>query len=419
MRLVISFAALFLSALLIQLGSGALGPLDALSGASLGWTAPQIGLLGSAHFAGFFIGCWAMPRLIGWSGHARAFAAAASVGILGVILHPILQGPVEWAALRVLSGMSIAGCYTVIEAWMQAKLEKKNRGRIYGIYRMVDLTGGICAQALIAVLTPAAYVSYNIVAIFCVLCLLPLALTRQVPPSLDHPPVLAPIRAWKVSPLACFAIVMAGATGASFRMVGPVVGIEYDLSPDEIAAFLIAAVLGAAVAQVPIGWMADKSDRRWVLNSLSGFAIVVCLIGALFVEPGNAIGLVAVSAGFGMTSLTVYSVAAAHANDFCDEDFVVELNASLIFFFSAGAIAAPLAASEIIAAAGASGLFWFIAGAHAVLIAFTVYRMTRRTATPNTAYRYRPRTSMLGWPGRPDQNGKTPEDKSRDLEDTP
>ena len=404
MHVLVSFAALFLSAFLIQIGSGTLGPLDALSGAALGWTTPEIGLLGSAHFAGFFIGCWAMPRLIGYSGHSRAFATAAAIGATGVVLHPVLQGPEWWAALRVLSGISIAGCYTVIEAWMQAKIEKGTRGRVFGIYRSVDLLGGMAAQALIAFLEPAAYISYNIVAVACCLCLVPLAVTRQVPPVLDHPPVLAPRRAWRVSPLACFAIIIAGATGASFRMVGPVVGIEYQLEPDEIAAFLVAVVIGAAVAQFPVGWLADKLDRRWVLNGLSLAAIAVTLSAALFIAPGQATALIAVAAAFGATSITIYSVAAAHANDFCPEDFVVELNASLIFFFSLGAIAAPLGVAEIIAAYGAAAMFAFISAAHAVLILFTLYRMTRRVAARAVRYTYRPRTSMLSWRWR-HQNG--------------
>ena len=58
MRLIVSFAALFLSVLLLQLSSGGVGPLDVLSGTVLGFSAGQIGLLGSAHFLGFFIGCW-------------------------------------------------------------------------------------------------------------------------------------------------------------------------------------------------------------------------------------------------------------------------------------------------------------------------------------------------------------------------
>ncbi len=395
MRLLISFASLFLSALLIQLGSGSLGPLDALSGAAFGWSPGEIGLLGSAHFAGFFIGCWLMPRMIGSVGHSRAFAAAAAVGATGVILHPVLEDPYYWAGLRVLSGMSIAGCYTVVEAWLQAKIDKSNRGRIFGIYRLVDLTGSILAQSLIAFLPPAAYASYNFIAIFCVLCLMPLALTRQVPPVIDHPPVLAPVKSWLISPLACFAIIITGVTGASFRMVGPIFTIESGFNQQQTAGFLIAAVIGAAVAQFPVGWIADKLDRRWVLNGLSAAAILVCLVVTLLLGPEDVTALTLAAAGFGATSITLYSVAAAHANDFCPEDFRVELNASLIFFYSLGAIAAPLGAAEIIGLFGASALFWFIAAAHLVLIGFTLYRMTRRAAATATPYRYLPRTSMV------------------------
>ena len=57
MRMLISFAALFLSVLLLQLSSGGVGPLDVLSGTELGFTRQELGLLGSAHFVGFFIGC--------------------------------------------------------------------------------------------------------------------------------------------------------------------------------------------------------------------------------------------------------------------------------------------------------------------------------------------------------------------------
>ncbi len=50
MRMIISFAALFMSVILLQLSSGGVGPLDALSGLKLGFTTAQVGFLGSAHF---------------------------------------------------------------------------------------------------------------------------------------------------------------------------------------------------------------------------------------------------------------------------------------------------------------------------------------------------------------------------------
>ena len=55
MRTLISFASLFLSVALLQLSSGGVGPLDALSGIALDFSTEQIGILGSAHFFGFFI----------------------------------------------------------------------------------------------------------------------------------------------------------------------------------------------------------------------------------------------------------------------------------------------------------------------------------------------------------------------------
>ena len=53
MRLILSFAALYLSVVLLQLSNGGLGPVDALSGFELAFTTEQIDLLGSAHFIGF------------------------------------------------------------------------------------------------------------------------------------------------------------------------------------------------------------------------------------------------------------------------------------------------------------------------------------------------------------------------------
>ncbi|HSF94173.1 MAG TPA: MFS transporter [Thermohalobaculum sp.] len=396
MRTLISFAALFLSVLLVQLGSGTLGPLDALAGSVRGFTTEQIGLLGSAHFLGFFAGCYLAPRYIGSVGHSRAFAAAAAVGAIGALLHPVFEGPYEWAMLRLLTGLAVASAYTVIESWLQAKIESSNRGRVFGVFRVVDMSGSILAQGLIAVLDPASYASYNIVAVFCCLCLLPLSLTRRDPPPTPQAPRLRPIKAALLSPSACFGIIVAGVTGASFRMVGPVFGIANDLSQSQVALFLTAGVVGGAAAQFPVGWIADQTDRRNVLVGLSAAAIVSCLTVAYLTGPGNTAVIFIGAFLFGMTSYPIYSVSAAYANDFAPKDFVVELNAALIFFYSIGAIVSPFVSARLISAYGPAALFLFIATAHGALILFTLYRMTRRKAPARTTpYTMVPRTSMI------------------------
>ena len=390
----ISFAALFLSVVLLQLGSGGLAPLDALSGVELGFTRAQIGLLGSAHFIGFFVGCWWAPRLMGNVGHSRAFAAFTATGTIGILAHMLFIDAYAWMAMRVLSGMCIAGSYTVVESWLQAKVTNETRGRAMGTYRVVDIIGSLAAQLMISVLSPAAYVSYNILALVCCAALIPIVLTRVKQPDIPNAPRLRPGMAWRKSPLAAAGVISAGLTTAAFRMVGPVYGVEVGLSVDNIALFLAAFVLGGALSQYPAGWAADRFDRRWVLIALSAMAILSCWVMVAFSAGGTAAAFL--TAGFfGFTTFPIYSVAAAHAHDFAAQDERVDLSAALMFYYAVGAIASPLIVSVLIDNFGPAAMFAFVSLAHVVLIVFGLMRMRSRQAATRTRYVYAPRTSFV------------------------
>lgn len=396
MRLLISFAALFLSIIFVQLGSGTLGPLDALAGAAHGFTTQQIGMLGSAHYAGFFIGCWASPRLINSIGHSRCFAAFASIGAIAALLHPMIIDPYAWVIMRIGSGAAVAGAYTVVESWLQAKVANENRGRIYGAYRTIDLTGSLAAQLLIAVLDPLSYISYSLIAIFCCLCLLPLTLTTSKAPLITGTPRLQPLKVIAMSPLAAAGVVVVGLTNSSFRMVGPIFGAEIGLSAFEIGIFLAAGVLGGALAQIPVGWLADKFDRRWVLIWTSAAALVISTLIATGLVIQGGWTAFAASFAFGLVAFPLYSVSVAYANDRCPADFIIDLNASLTFLFAVGAIVSPVLAAWLIAEFGSLSLFTYIALVHAALMVFSLFRMTRRAAPDiRTVYRYVPRTSFI------------------------
>lgn len=394
MRLLISFMALMLSIALLQLSTGAISPLDALSGLSIGFSKAQIGLLGSAHFLGFFIGCWWAPRLIGTIGHSRAFAVFASMGTIGAIAHPMLMDATVWAGLRILSGMCVAGCYTVIEAWFQAKLTNENRGRVMGVYRVVDIGASSLAQMMIAFLDPATYLAYNILAILACACLLPLTLTTSKQPEVPTAPRLHPIRTALTSPLGVAGVVVAGVTASAFRMVGPIYAQDVGLTAAQTGQFLASIMIGGALAQFPIGWMADKYDRRTVLIWLSVASIAICLSFA-WINSTVPITIFSMAFLFGLLTYPIFSVSAAHANDFSTPEERVELNASLMFCYGIGAIFSPLIASVLIQNFGPSALFSFIMIAHIILVIFGIIRMIARPASAEkTRYRYMPRTTF-------------------------
>ncbi|HIF76133.1 MAG TPA: MFS transporter, partial [Sulfitobacter sp.] len=187
----------------------------------------------------------------------------------------------------------------------------------------------------------------------------------------------------------------AAVSSASFRMVGPIYGQEVGLSATQIAWFLAAFVLGGALAQYPMGMLADKYDRRWVLIWLSVAAMGGCAVTMMGAGYGTA-GIMLSAGLFGATTFPIYSVSAAHAHDFASSDERVELSAALMFFFAVGAIGAPYLASVLIDGFGASALFAMIAAAHGVLVVFGLARMRARpTRTDRTPYVYAPRTTFL------------------------
>ena len=395
MRILISFAALFLSVILLQLSSGGVGPLDALSGFALGFTTTEIGLLGSAHFLGFFVGCWWAPRLMGSIGHSRAFAAFTATGTMGLLAHMMVTDPYAWSLFRVAQGICVAGCYTVIEAWLQAKVTNENRGRAMGLYRVADMGASLVAQLMISVLEPAQYISYNLLALLCCAALLPITLTTTRQPETPQAPRLHPGLAWARSPLAVAGVLAAALSSASFRMVGPVYGTGVGLATSQIALFLAAFVAGGALSQYPVGWLADKYDRRWVLIWLSVAAIASSTYTAMATGLGTT-GIMLTAALFGATTFPIYSVAAAHAHDFAESHERVELSAALMFWYAVGAIAAPWGASVLIEAYGPPALFAMIGIGHVILVVFGLIRMRARPVTGRrTAYVYAPRTSFI------------------------
>ena len=112
-------------------------------------------------------------------------------------------------------------------------------------------------------------ISYNILALIYCACLFPLALTTSTPPKITRPPRLDVFRAARLSPLASVGVLVAGFAMPVFRMVGLIYGLEVGLAQEQIGYYLGAGFLGGALIQIPIGYIADRFDRRLILIFLS------------------------------------------------------------------------------------------------------------------------------------------------------
>ena len=393
--LVVSFLALFFSIFFLQLGSSILAPFDALAGLEIGFSNIELGLLGSSHFAGFLLGCWIAPFVMKRVGHIRAFTIFATFSVLGSLMHPVFVNPYFWCFLRILAGLSIAGCFTIVEGWLNAKVSNLNRGKVFGGYRFVDHGGAAVGSLFIGLLDTTQLLTYNIVGVFLCLCILPLAFTSNIPPTIPKAPSLNVIKTLKLSPLSFISVVVVGATNTPIRMIGPIYGVERGFTPFEVGIFLSLALIGGVISQIPLGYIADRFDRRWVLIflSLASFCCC-CLISVL--GHGSFFLFSFFVFLFSFFALPIFSVAAAYANDFSDDDFFIDLAASLIFIYGISAILSPIIVSSLFEVFGSGVLFVYIGLIHLSLCLFGFYRMTiRPSSDPKLPYAILPRTSFV------------------------
>ena len=398
MTTLLSISALLITVLLMQMGTGALGPLDTLSGIQLGFTTIEIGIIGAAHFTGFIIGCFGAPALVRRVGHARAYIVTVALSVIAILLHPIFPVFWAWCLFRVFTGLAIATSFTAIESWLNAKLTKQNRGRFFSLYRMMDMFGALIAQSLIAVLIPVEHLSYMLLAIILIVSLLPLGLTKSVQPELPETGRLDPLFAIRISPLAVIGVLIVGATGSVIRMIGPLFAYESNLGPVEIGLFLSLFIIGGAVIQLPVGYLSERFSPRQLLGLFSSLTIIAS-VGINFMDVQEIFGvrtLFVLVFIFGLTTMPLYSICAIHANNLIPPTQMTTLSASLIFIFAVGAIISPVLAGYLIELFGTEAMFIYFAALHAILLIYTGYRaLIRPDLAPRRQYVYIPRTSLF------------------------
>ncbi|MBO6638291.1 MAG: MFS transporter [Roseitalea sp.] len=375
---------LFIAAGILLAGNGVQGTAIAIRGAQEGFSTSLIGLMGTAYFTGFLLGCLYITRLLNAVGHIRTFAALAAIAASGTLLLMIVIDPVAWIIIRFFVGFCFAGLFTTIESWINSGVANETRGRVLAIYRIVDVFAVTGAQFLLPGLGAEGFTLFAVMCVMITLSLVPVSLADRSNP---RPPAefkfdLRGI--WTLSPLACMGCVTVGATNGAFRLIGPLYAEGIGLSITDVAIFMSVGIVGGAVLQYPLGHLSDRYDRRTVLLFTTAGAVAAGLflsLGAGTAPLLNYLGIFL----FGAFALPLYSLSAAHANDHAKPGEHVMVAAGLMFFFSLGASIGPYASSAIVQAFGPNALFTYTSVVHGALIAATIWRMRARGPVPADA----------------------------------
>ena len=184
----LSISTLLLGAGVLILGYGLQVTLLPIRAQVEGFSNTTIGVMGTAAFAGYAIGCLIGPSVVMRVGHIRCFAGFAALCAAGALAFPLAVDPIAWIALRAFTGMCLAILYLVIESWLNEMTTNRTRGTVLSLYIIIANLVTIGGQLMVNLFDVQNAALFSLIAILICLC----SGTAGMKFSLTSRPILTP-----------------------------------------------------------------------------------------------------------------------------------------------------------------------------------------------------------------------------------
>ncbi|MEM8749443.1 MAG: MFS transporter [Pseudomonadota bacterium] len=378
-RQVAPIVALLIGMTFLMLGGGLHAIVIPVRGQLEGFSAFQLGFIGTGWAIGFTLGCVLVPRLVRRAGHVRTFSTLTALLSVSILLNGMWVEANFWILLRALSGFCFAGCYMVAESWLNERVSNEHRGSLFSIYAITTMAAMAAGQYLLVLAEPTKEILFMLGGILYALAVLPTAVSRAQSPapltsvSLDIPDL------FKRSPVAVVGAFLTGIISSAWTNFGAVFGQQVGFSSAAIATLLGLALVGSALMQYPLGKLSDMIDRRYVMGIAGAIGIAA---GTLMTMLSNAnefgtIFFISVI-GYGGVIFSIYSLVVAHANDYAAPNEFVKISGGMLILYGFGTMVGPLLTAQLMNMLGPSGLFTTTTLAHAAFASYAYYRTFRR-----------------------------------------
>lgn len=367
-----SLWTLLLGVGLLMMGNGLQGSLLGVRASAADFGNSVTGMVMSAYFVGFLAGSVLTPRKLREVGHVRVFAALASITSVAILVHALFVDPWVWAGMRFVTGFAYAGLYVVAESWLNGYASNRLRGRLLAIYMVISYLGMGGGQLLLGSADPDGMALFLLVSILVSLALVPILISYTPQPEMGQPEGMSLRALYRMSPLGTVGCFMTGVTNGAVFGMGAVFASDSGLDIGQISIFMGSFIFGGAVAQWPLGKLSDRFDRQWVIVVVAAVAVVLALFGALS-RGWSPVALTVLGTLLGATTLTLYSIFLACANDFLTDRQTVAASASLVLALGIGSILGPFSAGLLMEWLGPDGFLWDLAIMHVVMVLFGIY----------------------------------------------
>ena len=322
----------------LSIGEGA--PLLSLLLESRGTDATVIGLNAGAAFIGVIIGPLFTPRLVRRFGIRDLLLLCFALNVAVTLSLKLFDSLTAWFALRILLGLIGSSIFTASEAWINLLAGDAGRGRILGLYAAALSAGFGLGPLILSYTGIQGWPPFVANAVITAAAALPLLGVGRHANDLGRERSVSPLTMFLRAPFLLVTVATFGLYETALLNLLPIWGVRLGMTAASAAAALSAVYFGSIAMQVPIGWLADRSSRLWVLRLCGG----VGLIGALAVlglAPSAPL-LLGLLFLWGGVVAGIYPVALSMAGDRFHGAEQVAVNAAIIIAYGLGSLAGPV-----------------------------------------------------------------------------
>ncbi|MEF1285423.1 MFS transporter [Vibrio sp. M250220] len=344
---------------------------------------PEYGLKGSlaswlasVFYAGLLIGAIGVEPLVKKVGHRSAFVWCLVAFIITIMMLPLLPNATAWIIARFVAGMAVAGVFVIVESWLLHGDEKARTKRL-GLY-MASLYGGSALGQLgIGVIGISGGVPFITIVTLLIVAVVVLLFGESDQPESAHSTPLSLKQIGKLNHAAMIGCAVSGLTLGAIYGLMPIELQTRGIQNSDIGGLMAIIILGGMAVQPIVPWL-SKFLGRTLLMAL------FCMLGVAAITFTTMVdGLQALGAGLfllGMATFALYPVAINLGCDKLDANYIVSATQVMLFSYSIGSVAGPVAADWFMA--GTQGLMGYL---FAALLATCLYMLIASIRTKRQA----------------------------------
>lgn len=336
----------------------------------------MIGFNTAVHGFAIFLGGFLMPGLARRIGLPGVVLGGLVVSIAMMLIYPLIAPGVGWLLPRLIHGIGSVGLFYASELWIVSRTPEGLRGRMVAVYAIALSLGFAAGPVLLAQIGTVDATPFLVVAGLTALAIIPALWARKSAPDfISDERGGGLIAFWQMvrdNPTVFGAVALFGVVEFGGMALLVVWGLRLGFDEHTSLMFEVALLAGHVLMQFPLGWAADRYNRRWLMIGAAFSCLVAAVLLPLLVfTPLIWVVLVI----WGGLAGALYTVALVELGARFTGQMLSLANATVVAAYGLGAVIAPVTLGLAMDGLGAHGLMVGV-GAYALsYLALAIWRL--------------------------------------------